>query len=121
MSSAFLGPTSPGMNRAGSRRPRAEKALSSVKILILTMHDNEEFVRQAMTGKADGFILKEEPSSELIRAIIDIRNGKKYFSPRLSEALLSFATEEEPSESLSNREKRSLAVSRQGHENAGNL
>jgi DNA-binding NarL/FixJ family response regulator len=85
-----------------------KKHFPKVKILILTMHDNEEFVKQAVTGKADGFILKEEPSSELIQAIKDIRNGKKYFSPRLSGALLSFLGAGEPAEALSNREKEVL-------------
>ncbi len=85
-----------------------KKHYRQVKILILTMHDNEEFVRQAVTGKADGFILKEEPSSELIHAIMDIRIGKKYFSSRLSEAVLSFVTGEERSVTLSHREKEVL-------------
>jgi DNA-binding NarL/FixJ family response regulator len=85
-----------------------KKHYPRVKILILTMHDNEEFVRQAVTGKADGFILKEEPGSELIQAIKDIRVGKKYFSPRLSGALLSFVGAEEPAEVISTREKEVL-------------
>ncbi|MEJ2071822.1 MAG: response regulator transcription factor, partial [Syntrophobacterales bacterium] len=42
-----------------------KKHYPKVKIVILTMHGNKEFVRQAITEGADGFILKEEPSSEL--------------------------------------------------------
>ncbi|MEJ2070220.1 MAG: response regulator transcription factor, partial [Syntrophobacterales bacterium] len=76
-----------------------------VKIVILTMHGNKEFVRQAITEGADGFILKEEPSSELIQAIEAMRIGHTYFSSRLSEALLSLVREEEDSEILSDREK----------------
>ncbi len=85
-----------------------KKHYPKVKILILTMHDNEEFVRQALTGKADGFILKEEPTSELIQAIKEIRIGKKYFSSRLSGVLMSFIGEEGRTVVLSDREKEVL-------------
>ena len=82
-----------------------KKHYPKVKIVILTMHGNKEFVRQAITEGADGFILKEEPSSELTQAIEAMRIGHTYFSSRLSEALLSLVREEEDSEILSDREK----------------
>lgn len=82
-----------------------KKHYPKVKIVILTMHGNKEFVRQAITEGADGFILKEEPSSELIQAIEAMRIGHTYFSSRLSEALLSLVRGEEDSEILSDREK----------------
>ena len=82
-----------------------KKHYPKVKIVILTMHGNKEFVRQAITEGADGFILKEEPSSELTQAIEAMRIGHTYFSSRLSEALLSLVRGEEDSEILSDREK----------------
>jgi len=69
------------------------------------MHCTKEFVRQAIRKGADGFILKEEPSSELIQAIKTVKMCHKYFSSRLSEALLGFVKGEDDSEVLSNREK----------------
>jgi DNA-binding NarL/FixJ family response regulator len=85
-----------------------KKYYPKVKVLILTMHDNEEFVRQAVINRADGFILKEERSDELINAIKAIKAGNKYFSPRLSETLRSFVREEDYTEALTNREKEIL-------------
>lgn len=85
-----------------------KKHYPKVKILILTMHDNKEFVRQAVTYKADGFILKEESGSELIQAINAIRTGSKYFSSRLSETLRSFVWERDYREDLTSREKEVL-------------
>jgi DNA-binding NarL/FixJ family response regulator len=79
-----------------------------VKVLILTMHGNAEFVRQAVSEGADGFLLKEEPSSKLIDAIKTVRVCNRYFSSRLSEAFLSFAWGEEEPEVLTDREKEVL-------------
>ena len=85
-----------------------KKRYPQVKVVILTMHGNKEFVRQAVSEGADGFILKEEPSSELIDAIKAVRVCNHYFSSRLSEALLSFARGEEESDILTDREKEVL-------------
>ena len=85
-----------------------KKHYPRVKVLILTMHDNEEFIRQAVISKVDGFILKEEPSGELIQAIKAIRAGNKYFSSRLSETLRSFVREEDYTEALTIREREVL-------------
>jgi DNA-binding NarL/FixJ family response regulator len=85
-----------------------------VKTLILTMHGTREFVRQALTEGADGFILKEEPSSELIQAINTVKMGHTYFSSRLSEALLSFVRGEEEQEILTDREKEIFLCLAQG-------
>ena len=82
-----------------------KKHYPKVKIAILTMHGSKEFVRQAISDGADGFILKEEPSSELIQAIKALRICHTYFSTRLSEALLSFVRGEEEQDVLSDREK----------------
>ena len=54
-----------------------KKQCPQVKPIRLIMHDNQEFVRQAVKEGADGFVLKEEPSSELIRAIEYVRAYKK--------------------------------------------
>lgn len=85
-----------------------KKRYPQVKVVILTMHGNKEFVRQAVSEGVDGFILKEEPSSELIDAIKAVRVCSQYFSARLSEALLSFARGEEEPEVLTDREKEIL-------------
>ena len=56
-----------------------------VKILILTMHDNKEYLHQAITAGSDGYLLKDDAERELFSAIQRIREGKNYISPRLSE------------------------------------
>lgn len=60
---------------------------SNVKILVLTMHKDMEYLHQAITAGAEGYLLKEDADSELFSAIDRVRQGGKYVSPKLSEEL----------------------------------
>jgi DNA-binding NarL/FixJ family response regulator len=57
------------------------------KILILTMHKDKEYLYQAVSAGANGYLLKEDADSELSTAIETIRRGKIYISPLLSKDL----------------------------------
>ena len=85
-----------------------KKTYPKVKILVLTMHKKKEFLRQALRDGADGFLLKEDAGSELIRAVQTVRNGGKYLSALLTNVLTSLAVEEEKPEVLTIAGKRSL-------------
>jgi len=58
-----------------------------VKILVLTMHKDKEYLHQAFTAGAQGYLLKEDADSELFSAIDRVRQGRIYVSPKLSEEL----------------------------------
>lgn len=58
-----------------------------VKILILTMHKDKEYLHQAISAGADGYLLKEDANTELFSAIDRIRRGETYISPLLSKEL----------------------------------
>ena len=58
-----------------------------VKILVLTMHKDKEYLHQAITAGAEGYLLKEDADSELFSAIDRVRQGRLYVSPNLSEGL----------------------------------
>jgi len=60
---------------------------SNVKILIVTMHKDKEYLYQALADGADGYFLKKDADTELFAAIKRIRNGNIYVSPHLSEKL----------------------------------
>jgi DNA-binding NarL/FixJ family response regulator len=62
---------------------RIKKRCPKMKILILTMHRDKEFLERAMEIGADGYILKEEMDVDLHSAIEDIFIGKIYTSPLL--------------------------------------
>jgi DNA-binding NarL/FixJ family response regulator len=91
-----------------------KKTYPQVKVLVLTMHRKKEFLRQALRDGADGFLLKEDAGSELIRAVQTVRNGGKYLSPLLSSVLTSLAVEEEKTEVLTMREREVLKLLAEG-------
>ena len=91
-----------------------KKTYPQVKILVLTMHKKKEFLRQALRDGADGFLLKEDAGSELIRAVQTVRNGGKYLSPLLSNVLTSMAVEGEQTEVLTIRERGVLKLLAEG-------
>jgi len=55
-----------------------------IKILMLTMHKGEQYVCSSFTSGADGYLLKEDSDTELLSAIIKVRQGEVYVSPQLA-------------------------------------
>ncbi|MBM4275704.1 MAG: response regulator transcription factor [Deltaproteobacteria bacterium] len=91
-----------------------KRTYPQVKVLVLTMHKKKEFIRQALTDGADGFLLKEDAGGELIRAVTTIRTGGKYLSPLLTGVLTSLALEKEQNEILTRREREVLKLLAEG-------
>ena len=54
-----------------------------MKVLILTMHQEREYLIAAVQAGADGYVLKEEPEGVLLSAIAAIRHGNGFISPSL--------------------------------------
>jgi DNA-binding NarL/FixJ family response regulator len=61
-----------------------------VKVLILTMHKDKEYLYQSLASGADGYLLKEDADTELFSAIKKIREGAFYASPSLSKELNAY-------------------------------
>jgi DNA-binding NarL/FixJ family response regulator len=55
--------------------------------IILSMHDSEEYVLQALKAGAMGYLLKDTDKSEFIKALYQVHTGIKYFSGSVSEIL----------------------------------
>ena len=60
---------------------------STIKVLMLTMHKEIEYFHNAISAGADGYLLKEDADTELFAAIKEIRRGRIFVSPKLSEDL----------------------------------
>ena len=72
-------------NLRGLETTKEIKIISSdVKVLILTMHKDKEYVYYAISAGAEGYLLKEDADTELFAAIEKIRKGGHYISPLLS-------------------------------------
>lgn len=79
-----------------------------VKVLILTVHNEVEYLLKAVDIGVDGYILKDSGSAELKKAISSIMEGESYIQPSLIPALnsrlISRDTDKEKIESLTKRE-----------------
>ncbi len=60
----------------------------SVRVLVLTMHDTEEYIFQILKAGAGGYVLKNSGREELAAAITAVARGEKFFSPRVSEIMV---------------------------------
>lgn len=69
----------------GLEATREIKALHpQVKVLILTMHKDREYLYHALSAGAAGYLLKEDADTELALAVRTIRRGKIYLSPLIA-------------------------------------
>lgn len=70
----------PDMNGFDATR-RIHEFNPAVKVLMLTMHDEEELVARCLEAGAAGYIIKDAPASQLLYAIETVQKGEKYLSP----------------------------------------
>lgn len=59
-----------------------------IRIIALTVHKSEEHVRATLDAGADGYVLKDDPSDDLLAAIRNVLQGKVYLSPGVSEHVI---------------------------------
>ena len=59
------------------------ETMPDIRVIILTMHENPEYLRTAQVAGARGFILKDVSSNDMVRAIEAIAHGGEAFSPTL--------------------------------------
>jgi DNA-binding NarL/FixJ family response regulator len=88
---------------------KVKKLFPDVLILILSMYNEEQYVREVFNSGASGYILKNSGKRELINAITNIFNGKPHFSPEITQAYIQSINKPEVkeiklAESLSARE-----------------
>jgi DNA-binding NarL/FixJ family response regulator len=83
------------------------KVRPKLPVLILSMHSEEQYARRAFKAGAAGYITKDTPRAELVKAVNKVIEGGRYVSPALAEKLivdLERGTDRPPHESLSDRE-----------------
>jgi two-component system response regulator NreC len=68
---------------------RLKEKFPAVKVLVLTMHENVEYVYQIYKAGAGGYLLKNAGREEITSAIYAVARGEKFFSPRISELMIS--------------------------------
>ena len=100
----------------------------STRVLILTMHDDLEFLRRVLALGGAGYVLKEAASDELLTAIRTVHEGGVYLHPAHAQMLAAGVTDDDSSEpeiderharfdSLSNREAEVFRLVALGYRN----
>ncbi len=69
--------------------PLLKQKVPEARILILTMHDDEGYLRQALKAGASGYVLKKAADVELITAIQAVMQGDVYVHPTMTKVLLN--------------------------------
>ncbi|HTI17615.1 MAG TPA: response regulator transcription factor [Trinickia sp.] len=76
----------------------------AVRVLMLSMHDNIEYVTQAVRAGAIGYLLKDSPASEIVHAIAAVLDNRTFFSAGIAARMIQASTLQTPVERLTPRE-----------------
>ncbi|NCP87768.1 MAG: DNA-binding response regulator [Anaerolineae bacterium CG_4_9_14_3_um_filter_57_17] len=68
--------------------PALRKSVPSARVLILTMHDDPQYLRQALKQGASGYVLKKAADQELLSAVRAVLRGDVYIQPSMTRVLL---------------------------------
>ena len=66
---------------------RLKEALPATRVLVLTMHQEDEYVLQAVRAGASGYLVKDSAASELLAAVRNLHAGRGHFGPQASRIL----------------------------------
>jgi two-component system, NarL family, response regulator NreC len=97
---------------------------AETKIVVLTVHCNEEYILATLQAGADGYVLKDAGSTELLTAIRHVLEGHRYLSPSISGTVIDGLLQGKKAsairsawETLTQREREILKLIAEGHKN----
>jgi two-component system, NarL family, nitrate/nitrite response regulator NarL len=93
----------------------------NVKVLVLSMHNNREYIFRIIQAGAHGYISKEAKPEELLRAIESVHVGDAFFTPEIARAALNHLVisggKKQPFDQLTSREREVLVLIAEGQSN----
>jgi DNA-binding NarL/FixJ family response regulator len=103
---------------------RIRQSLPDTEVLIFTMHESEELIREVLGAGARGYLLKSDAVRQLIPAVESLSQKKPYFAGRVSEVVLDgflkggqAALEGPTAERLTSREREIVQLLAEGNSN----
>jgi DNA-binding NarL/FixJ family response regulator len=85
------------------------------RVILLTQHDEKQYVAQALRCGVRGYVLKKQAASDLVQAIREVCRGQVYLSPGVAGAVVEAYTDPVPTiEALSVRERQVLQLIAEG-------
>jgi DNA-binding NarL/FixJ family response regulator len=120
---AVIDLTMPRLNGVDAIR-QIKRDVSDVEVVVLSVHDSEAYVVQALRAGAAGYVLKRNAATELAEAIRAAHDGQAYLHPSIARRVIDDylsrirATEDlhaEPHERLTPREREVLQLAAEGH------
>jgi len=113
----------PGLNGIDATR-RIHEALPDVRVLVLSMYDDEEHIRRLLAAGASGCMLKRATSDQLVRSLREVVAGGMVLDPSVAAKLVKdyvrrvqIQEEPTPSGDLTPRELEVLRLVAEGHSN----
>jgi DNA-binding NarL/FixJ family response regulator len=103
---------------------RIRQSLPDTEVLIFTMHESEELIREVLVAGARGYLLKSDAVRQLIPAVESLSQKKPFFAGRVSELLLDgflkggqAALERPTTDRLTSREREVVQLLAEGNSN----
>lgn len=114
----------PNLNGIEATR-QIKKVDPEIKILVLSAHDNGDYIHQVLQAGASGYLLKKSTTTDLISAINTVEKGEVFLSPSISKAVVKKYIKLADAESggyeslnvLTNREREVLQLIAEGRTN----
>lgn len=113
----------PGMSGLDAIR-EIKKQCPQTQILVLTLHEAEEYVLESLQAGANGYLVKASTHQELLTAVKSVLTGKTYLSPEIQEKVVTaYLRGGEPTanfsrlDALTTRERQVLKLVAEGHTN----
>ncbi|WP_233168528.1 response regulator [Xylophilus sp. ASV27] len=106
-------PEASGLHLAEAFRTR----FPAIRLLVLSMHRDPEYIRRAVSLGVWGYVLKDEPGQQLVEALCRVHRGEAYFSPPVLRMLEDMPAPDHAPRALTPREADVLALLARGHSN----